>query len=393
MSSATATAPETQVPATAATGPEVPVTAATERVLSIDALRGFDMFWIVGGEELANAWARWAGWPPPKLVHTQMQHVRWAGFRFIDLIFPLFLFLVGVVLPFSIGKLRARGAPAGALAARVVRRAALLLLLGLVTNGLLRLDFHDFRYSGVLQRIALCYLFAALATLWMGVRGQVALLVALLGGYWALVTYVAAPGFAAGDLTAEGSLPSHVDRVVLGGWLHSRLYYGHGDNEGLLSTLPAIGTTLLGVLAGHWLRSTRSGWGKVQGLAGAGLACVAAGLAWDYQFPIIKNIWTSSYVLLAGGLSLLLLALFYAAIDVLKFRRWAFVFVVIGANAITIYVGQQIIDFSKIADYLFGGLIALARPSSHHFLEAAAYLAAEWLFLWCLYRNRVFLRV
>ncbi len=368
--------------------PEVPVTATPERVRSIDALRGFDMFWIIGGEELAVTFARWTNRPDPDLVHEQMTHVEWAGFHFIDLIFPLFLFLVGVVLPFSIGNLRARGAGVGALAFRVTRRAALLILLGLVYNGLLRLDFSDFRYAGVLQRIGLCYFFAALATLILGVRAQLGLLLAILLGYWALLRFVAAPGFAPFDLTPEGCLPSFIDQKLLPG----RLYYGHGDNEGLLSTLPAIGTTLLGVLAGHWLRSSRGGWAKVLGLLVAGLVCAGVGLAWSQVFPIIKILWTSSYVLFAGGLSFLLLALFYAVIDVMKLRAWAFPFVVIGANAITIYIGQGIIDFVKIADYLFGGVVALSG-AGRPFWGALAFLAAEWVFLWLLYRKRVFLRV
>ena len=361
---------------------------ATERLVSIDALRGFDMFWIVGGEALLKALAGWAGWPPMGRVEEQLEHAKWDGFHFIDLIFPLFLFIVGAVLPFSLGKLRERGAPGRAVYWRIARRAALLFALGVVYNGALRLDPHEFRLAGVLQRIAICYLFAALATLHLGPRGLAGLVAAILLGYWALLALVPAPGSSAGDYSMAGSLVGHVDRLLLPG----RLYYGYGDNEGILSTIPAVGTALIGVLAGHWLRSGASPWRKVLGLATAGAVCLGAGSAWGRVMPVNKILWTSPYVLLAAGWSLLLLALFYAVVDVLRFRRWAFFFVVIGANAIAIYLAERIVDFGHIADFFLGGLAARAG-SFGPVLTTAGVLAVEWLVLLHLYRNRIFLRV
>jgi predicted acyltransferase len=371
-----------------------PSPKAPDRLLSIDALRGFDMFWIIGGDQLARALAVWSGSHTGRVVWKQFEHVAWEGFRFYDLIFPLFLFVVGAVLPFSLGKLDGLGP--GEAYRRIARRTLLLFALGLLCNGVLRFDWANLRVAGVLQRIALCYGIAALISRNLATRGLVVTLAAILLGYWALLAHVAAPGQTPGDYSIEGNLAGWVDRHYLPGKIMKQ-YYGFGDNEGLLSTIPAVGTTLLGVLAGRWLRSGRGPWEKVAGLCVAGLASLAVGTIWGMHFPIIKNLWTSSFVLVAGGWSLLLLALFYALIDVLGFRRWAFFFVVIGANAITIYVVPQIIDFKHAADFFFGGIYRLAEQSVsadfRQVLVAAGTLALEWLFLLYLYRNRIFLRV
>jgi predicted acyltransferase len=373
----------------------------SDRLLSIDALRGFDMFWIIGGREVLKTWVAWL---VPALywdVTFEFRHVPWDGFVFYDLIFPLFLFVVGAVLPFSLAKLRAQGGSATAVHWRIFRRAALLIALGLVYNNILQLDFANFRISGVLQRIGICYLAAALLVVHTGIRAQAAILVAILAGYWAVLAFVPVPGGTAGDFSMDGSLPGWVDRHWLPGKL---LYYGHGDNEGILSTIPAIGTTLLGVLAGHWLRSSLAPGLKVVGLAVGGLACLVAGFAWSLGMhsiftlpagpwlPIIKNIWTSSYVLVAGGWSLLLLALFYGIIDVLGWRRWAFFFVVIGANAITIYVALRFIDFPYTTRFFLGGL-ARVLGGFGPVLLAMGVVALEWLLLLYLYKKRIFLRV
>jgi predicted acyltransferase len=376
------------------------IPATPERLLSIDALRGFDMFWIIGGEVLIKALAQWANLPMKDLIDDQLEHVEWEGFHFYDLIFPLFLFLVGVVLPFSLGKLRERGERTSRIYARIVRRTVLLFALGLIYNHFLQLafyhppfglDFSTVRIAGVLQRIAICYGVAALIVLHTKVRGQVILVAVLLLGYWALLALVPAPGSTAGDFSMQTNLAGYVDRHFLPGKIFKE-YYGYGDNEGLLSTVPAVGTALLGALAGHWLRSGRSGTQKVLGLAAAGAVCLLLGWAWSFWFPIIKNIWTSSFVLFAGGWSLLLLALFYGIIDVLRYRAWAFFFVVIGANAITIYLLPHIIDFEKVSQFFLGG-VASHSGAFGPVVTAFGVLAAEWLLLLYLYRRRLFLRV
>jgi predicted acyltransferase len=373
---------------------------ASERLLSIDALRGFDMFWIIGGDTLVRALAQWGDWSVRDQIDDQLEHVEWAGFHFYDLIFPLFLFLVGVVLPFSLGKLRERGEPRSRVYWRIVRRTLLLFALGLVYNGFLQLAFYkppfgfDFgavRLAGVLQRIAICYGAAALIVLHTRVRGQVLVTAAILLGYWALLALGPAPGSAAGDYSRYGNLAGYVDAHYLPGKIVEE-YYGYGDNEGLLSTIPAVATALLGALAGHWLRSGRPGVQKVLGLAAAGVVCVVLGWAWGFWFPIIKNIWTSSFVLYAGGWSLLLLAFFYGVIDVLCLRAWAFFFVVIGANAITIYLLPHIIDFHKVGHFFLGG-VGRHAGAFGPVVAALGVLAAEWLVLLYLYRKRLFLRV
>ncbi len=369
---------------------ERPPTAPTGRLQSIDALRGFDMFWIIGGDVLLKAWARWAGWPDPDLVERQLEHAPWDGFRFYDLIFPLFLFLVGVVIPFSLGRLRERGEPRAAVYWRIARRAALLFALGLLCNGVLRFDPGNLRVAGVLQRIAVCYAAAALVALHTGPRGQAAVVAALLLGYWALLAFVPAPGSQPGDYSAAGNLAGYVDRHYLPGKILPK-YYGHGDNEGFLSTIPAVATALLGVLAGQWLRSGPAAV-RVLGLALAGVGCLLVGAAWGAVFPVIKNLWTSSFVLVAAGWSLLLLAAFHVVIDVLGLRRWAFFFTVIGANAVVIYVVPRFVDFGKVADFFLGG-VARQSGSFAPVVTAAGVLAAEWLLLLYLYRNRIFLRV
>jgi predicted acyltransferase len=364
---------------------------ATGRLVSIDALRGFDMFWIVGGATVVKAWAHWAGWPPPDRVEEQLEHVPWEGFRFYDLIFPLFLFLVGVVIPFSQARQRARGDTSAQMHLRILRRTALLFALGLLANNVLQFEWSNLRVAGVLQRIAVCYGCAALIVLHTGVRGQAVVTVALLLGYWALLALVPAPGGVAGDYSMEGNLAGYVDRHYLPGKI-MKPYYGYGDNEGLLSTIPAVATALLGALAGQWLRAGRPAGVRLLGLVLAGVACLALGTAWGTVFPVIKNLWTSSFVLVAGGWSLLLLALFHGVIDVLGFRGWAFFFTVIGANAITIYVVPRFLDFPKVAKFFFGGAIRHCGSFEPVALPLAV-LLVEWLFLWFLYRKGWFLRV
>ncbi len=358
------------------------------RVLSIDALRGFDMFWIIGGgaifESLVEIWKH----PITETISVQLSHVTWEGFHFEDLIFPLFVFVMGAVLPFSVCRRVERGDNPVRVHLHIVRRTALLLLLGFICNGLLEFNWSEMRWPGVLQRIALCYFFAAIIVIHLRWRAQAVLVGVVLLLYWAVTMLVPVPGYGAGNLTMEGCLSSWVDQHVIPGVL----YYKYGDNEGLISTFPAVCTALLGALAGQWLRSDRTGSRKTVGLAVAGVLCVILGYAWGYVFPIIKILWTSSYVLFAGGWSLLLLALFYWLIDVKGYHKWAFFFVVIGMNAITIYFLQRFVDFHGIAEFFLGGIAGHIGMLSPLVLPVGAF-AARWLFLWFLYRHKAFFRV
>jgi len=360
-----------------------------KRVASIDALRGFDMFWITGGDVIIHALYKADPVPATTLLNTEFHHVPWVGFHFYDLIFPLFLFVVGVVLPFSLSKRLEAGANRGQLYRRIFRRLVILFLLGLVYNGLLNFNFHDLRIAGVLQRIALCYFFAALVVMNTKIRGQAAFFAGILLAYWAVMMLVPVPGFGAGVITPQGNLASFIDRRLLP---HPYCCFALGDNEGILSTLPAIATALMGVLAGQWLRSGHSPNRKTLGLVAAGAASLLVGFAWSFNFPIIKNLWTSSFVLVAGGWSLLLLALFYWIIDVRGFRRWAFFFTVIGVNAITIYLVHQLFDFGTITTIFVHGFI-------HHLgaveplFWAVSVMMTGWLFLYFLYRQKIFLKI
>jgi predicted acyltransferase len=355
------------------------------RLMSLDALRGFDMFWIVGGEGLVLSLAALAnGGEPPAWLAGQMEHVPWNGFRFYDLIFPLFVFMVGVALPFSLLKRAEEGQSKWPLYGRIVRRTMLLVLLGLIYNGLLQMDFANLRYPSVLGRIGLAYGFAAMIALHTSARGRWMWIATLLLGYWAAMTWIPVPGIGAGDLAPGKTLADYIDRCVLPG----RLYVGNRDPEGLFSTIPAIATVLLGVLAGQWLRPPRrSETAKVLGLLAAAGAALAVGYFWNGWFPINKNLWSSSFVLWTGGWSLMLLALFYLLIDVLGLRRWAFAFVVIGTNAIAIYLASRFIDFEAVGRLLF------AHAPVHAVLLDHAGLLVAWLALYVLYRGKLFLRL
>lgn len=394
-----------------------------ERLTSLDALRGFDMMWIVGADTLGHALAQMDGGPFVRTLATQLDHVAWEGFRFYDLIFPLFVFLIGVAIPFSLGRLRQREGRAAAVW-RVTRRAILLYLLGLFYYGGLATPIEGIRWVGVLQRLALCYFFAGLMYLYFSRRGLVIACAVLLAGYWALLSFVpvrdinvqkeamqallartgapdAMTAFRGTTNRVSGSfqegvnLANHVDFQYLPG----RRWDGNYDPEGLLSTLPAMGSCLLGVLAGLLLSDTRrSQLQKAALLAAAGIAGLVLGHLWSFQFPVIKQLWTSSYVLVAGGWSALLLALFYLVIDVWRVRGWAWPFVWIGANALTIYLLSNIVDFDALSRRFAGGDVArwLDAMVAPHFSEVVlALVGISLCFLICrfLYRRQIFLRL
>jgi predicted acyltransferase len=379
-----------------------PENAPSTRLLSLDALRGFDMFWIIGGEELLRAVANLTGSDTFRTIaYRNTEHPEWNGFSFYDLIFPLFMFIAGVAVPFSFAAHYARRESSVRLHVRIIRRGILLVLLGLVINGILRFDFtlhwaqnaeghrqlvSDFshvRFPSVLGRIGLGYLFAALIALHTRPRNQLLTAIGLLVGYWAALRYIHVPGFPTGSLFPGETVGDYIDRHVLPGHLYKTVR----DPEGLFSTVPAIATVLFGVMAGHWLRrSGPSGSAKAGGLAIGGLVSLALAYLWSLSFPFNKNLWTSSFVLWTTGWSLLLLSLFYLVIDVWKVRGWIFFFVVIGANAITIYVGQRVIDFDGIARVVLSDHL-------HPILRESGDLFIKWLFLFFLYRQRIFLRV
>ena len=364
------------------------------RLASLDALRGFDMFWIVGGEGLVFALAGFSSRPVFAWAEHQMRHVPWEGFVFYDMIFPLFLFIAGISLPFSIAKRKRLGESPKTIYWHLVRRLLLLLLLGAIYNGLLRFDFVHQRYASVLGRIGLAWFFAAVIVMNTSLRGQIIWFIGSLLSYWAAMKLIPVPGFGAGVLTPEGNLCAFIDQKLLPG---SFCCYRFGDNEGILGTLPAVSTALLGVLTGHLLMSGNSrlsGLKKGLILFGTGLALLVLGKSWGLVFPIIKNLWTSSYVLYAGGWSLLLLSVFYLLIDVWKIKAWSLPFAVIGLNSITIYLlFDRIIDFEKMSQFFFAGIIRLFHEPFRPVVSAAGLIICVWALLYLLYRKRIFLKV
>ena len=370
---------------------EKPSSGLSGRIASLDALRGFDMFWIIGGDAICRSLPAVFDAPWARFLAAQVEHKPWAGFTFYDLIFPLFLFIIGAVFPFSLLKRVERGESRRRIHLHVLKRSLLLVLLGLVAGGVLKFDFANMRWPGVLQRIGLCYLLVALLVLHTKIKTQVGVFVGVLVLYWAVMALVPVPGHGAGVMTPEGSLHSYIDQHVLPGQI-SKEFYGPGDSLGVASTFPAACSLLLGVFAGYWLKSDRSGRKKALGLALAGVACLALGYLWSLAFPIIKHIWTSTYVLWAGGWCLLLMAAFYWLIDVQGRGRWAFFFTVIGMNAILVYFGQQVVDFDKISGFFLAGVAANAGALAPLVIPLGA-LAVKWLGLRFLYGRKLFFSV
>jgi len=374
--------------------------APVQRVASVDALRGFNIFWLIGGDGAIWALDDMSTGKGPvasgigHFLGRQLHHVAWEGLTFYDFIFPLFIFITGVSIVFSLSRLVERQGlwPAHV---RVLRRSLLLYSLGLIYYGGISQHWADIRYVGVLQRIALCYLFASLLFLNLNLRGMLAAFVALLAGYWALMTFVPVPGIGAGSFAPDANLANWVDARYLPG----RLWDVTRDPEGMLSTLPAIGTCLIGVFAGLLLKNERiAAQRKSLWLIGAGIILVAAGHLWGLQFPVIKAIWTSSFVLVAGGYSLLLLGVWHQIIDVWGIRGWSTIFVWIGANAITLYFFNGLSGFEPFAKRFMGGdLSALidrfTTPHTGLFLGHVLGLAFAIALAGFFYRRKIFLRV
>ncbi len=371
-------------------------TAAVEahagRLYSLDALRGFDMFWIMGAEEIFHTLAKITGFPLWVTMSEQLTHPDWHGFAFYDLIFPLFLFLAGVATPYSVGRELENGKSRNELLIRVIKRGLILVLLGVIyNNGLFMRDSIDaYRFCSVLGRIGLAYMFANIIYLYTKRTGQMIWFGALLIGYWLLLKFTAAPGYAPGDLTMEGNFASYIDRSILPG----RLYLKIHDPEGLVSVIPSIGTALLGILTGGMLKNgVEPRQKKALYMALAGIACLVIGQLWNLDFPINKNLWTSSFVMYVGGWSLLLLSLFYYIIDVLGFTKWAFFFKVIGMNSILIYISGRFIDWEYTSDGFFRWLAQLTGEPYDAVVKAICFVLVQWAFLYLLYKKKVFLRV
>ena len=359
------------------------------RIVSVDALRGFDMFWIVGGSGFMVALFKLFHPNVQEIILPQLDHAQWEGFTFYDLIFPLFVFLVGMSTVFSLRKLIERE---GKWAAhkRLFRRSILLLLMGILYYGGLLNKWPEIRLLGVLQRIALCYFFTGLVFIHFRLRGMIITCLALLVGYWALLSFVPVPGLGEVSFAEGKNWANYVDQHYLIG----KRWDGDWDPEGLLSTLPAIGSCLIGVFAALLIKhDSIDAQKKVLYLLGGGVAGVIIGYLWGLQFPVIKKIWTSSYVLVSGGYSCVLLGIFYQIIDIWKFKKWTPFFVWTGTNAITIYMARNIINFNRLAGRFVGGdVLMLLGDEYGHLLQALFSLGLTLLLVRFLYKKGIFLR-
>jgi predicted acyltransferase len=379
------------------TGRRIEAPPATERLLSLDVFRGLTIAAMI----LVNNPGSWSH------IYAPLKHAEWHGWTPTDLIFPFFLFIVGVAITYSIGGKIERGESPKSLVPGIIRRSAILFGLGLFLNGFpfFPLDkILHIRIPGVLQRIALCFLFASLIYLKTRVRGLVIWTLALLAVYWLLMKFVPVPGVGAGDLSAEGSLEGYLDVLVMRGHIYRPTY----DPEGLLSTIPAIATTLTGILTGHWLKSPVHMAERASGMLIAGIVLISAGKFMDLWFPINKSIWTSSYVVFTTGAALLVLGMAYWLIDLKGYRTWAKPFIIFGSNAIAVFVGSGIlarvmalikwttaegisVDLKTFIYKTF--FVSWAGELNGSLAYASTYILFWLMVMTVLYRKKIFLKV
>jgi predicted acyltransferase len=382
-----------------------------ERLVSLDVFRGATIAAMI----LVNDPGSW------QHIYWPLEHAEWNGWTPTDLIFPFFLFIVGVAMTLSFASRLGRGMSRGKLAWHVVTRSVALFAIGLFLNAFPDFQWHTIRIMGVLQRIAICYLAAGLLYLaswrvqkqpdggaraksnWLLIAGCA---VVLLAGYWAVMKFVPVPGYGIGRLDPEGNLGAYLDRKIMGGHLWSESVTW--DPEGLLGTFPAIATALLGILTGEWLRSQHTGARKATGMAAAGAVLLVLGRVLHPFFPINKNLWTSTFVLFTGGFALLVLALLYWFIDLKGHRRWAAPFLVFGRNAIAVYVASELFilvavtygfydsngDFQTWQEWFYNTLFVPHASPKNASLAFAIFYVLLWLVLmWPLDRKRIFIRV
>ena len=368
---------------------------AAGRLVSLDAFRGI----TVAGMVLVNNPGTW------RAVYPPLRHADWHGWTPTDLIFPFFLFIVGVAIPLALGRRLAGGEPRAVVVTKILRRSVIIFALGLLLHAIPDFDFANIRIPGVLQRIAVCYLVASLVFVWTRRRTQAGLAVALLLGYWAALMLVPVPGFGRGNLDPQGNLAAFVDRTLLGPhiWRAACVY----DPEGILSTLPAVATTLLGVLTGDWLRAARPPGVTARGLFAAGIIGVGLGELWGVWLPINKALWTSSYAMLTAGAALLGLATCYWLAEVRGWRAWTRPFVILGVNALALFFLSSLVarlliivkvqrgsGQGPLHALLFDRLFApWATPINASLAYAIAYLAFWFAVMWLLDRRGVRLTV
>lgn len=368
-----------------------PVDTKPQRLLSIDALRGFDMLLISGGgtflvlleNQTGLAWIDW--------IAQQLKHPAWNGFTFYDFIFPLFLFIAGVSMAFSLNKGIEQGLSKPELYRKAFWRMLVLIVLGILDKNqpVKFFEPEQIRVASVLGRIGVAGFFACLLYLNFSGKQRLFWVAGILLLYYAALFLIPVPGYGPGNLTMEGNLVGWIDRNFLPGRLLQKIY----DENGLITQLPALCLTVMGSMAGDVLRSDRKEGNKLLILVPAGIAGIGIGLFWGLHFPINKHLWSSSFILLTAGMAFLILSLFYYVIDVLKFQKWAFFFKVIGMNSLTIYLAYHFIDFAYTSRIIFSGLYAPAPEQFHEALEALGALILIWSMIYFLYRKRIFIKI
>jgi len=376
--------------------PVAPIPAKTsptkDRIHSVDALRGFDMFWIVGGTGILAHLSKLYDWPWLTWANTQLHHTEWAGFTFFDLIFPLFLFLAGVSMPISLGKRLANGSSKTSLFAKVTFRAIILILLGIIYNGGLDLKpLEETRLCSVLGFIGISYFIAGIIFIFSDVKHRIIWATGLLSGYYAALMFINVPEHGAGVLTPEGVFTGYIDRT----WAAWKLLTPNFDPEGLFLPISGAVIAITGSLTGSFL--VRCSWNKFIKailLGAAGVGFYYASIFLEPHMIMCKNFWSPTFVLHCLGWSIMLLAAFYLIMDAIGFWHWAIFFIVIGMNSITIYMGLKLFNFTETSNKLFAGTIdKFFKVESQPLITSIAFILTWWVILFVMYRKKVFLRI
>ena len=362
-----------------------PDPATPARLLSLDAFRGLTMLLMV----LVNN----GGGPQS---YEQLEHSAWDGWTLTDTLFPSFIWIAGVAITLALGRRLADGGARGSLLKVVFRRALILYFLGLLVYAFPHFSFAHQRLLGVLQRIAICYLAASVIYLYTGIRAQIVWIVALFASYWLMMAFINVPGWGPGNLSMEGNFAHYVDSIVLGA--HNYAHTKTWDPEGIVSTLPAIGTALLGVMAGHILRLDIPLAVRRHRLLLVGVFLLAIGLIWNIKLPINKKLWTDSFATFMAGLDFGVLAIFIWFVDERGLRKWVKPFLITGVNAITVYLASEFLaeflDATGLHKSLYHRFFApIASPMNASLLWALSFVALMYLLACFLYRRRWFLRI
>ena len=366
-------------------------TKPKERLQSLDTLRGFDMAMLVGGAGILIALSKLTGWGWAEALENQMHHVEWEGFRFYDLIFPLFMFISGVAIPYAINSKVEKGVSKSILFKKILVRLLALIGLGIVYNGVLQRGFENPRLVSVLSQIGFGYFFAALICLYSkNIKGVIYWLLGIMTGVAVLQLFVPVPGYGAGTFQPDTSINAWLDQLLIPGRLYGNVY----DPEGFLCIVSAVSITMMGALAGYIIRSGKATPAKkAMYITIAGILAIAISLGLEPVYPVIKKMWTVSYVLRAAGVSALMLASFYYVIDVRGFKGWTLFFRVFGMNSITIYMAARIIDFHDISRFFLNWTSVHISEQWGLLFIATGVLILQWGLMLFLYRKKIFLRV